>query len=312
MKAIEILGTEIKPGSSHKLSVDIAKLYTNTQIEVPVIVERGKEEGPALLITGGIHGDEVNGVEIVRQLIQKGLNKPKKGMVICIPLVNVFGFLKGSREFPDGRDLNRVFPGTKTGSLASRFAYYLMEKIIPHVDYILDFHTGGAQRFNITQLRVNEDEKTIALAKKLNVPMVLYSNYRKHTFRESCLKLGKTAFLFEGGKAMFLDKIVTKKGVECTQNLLHELGMKQLDNKEVETPILISKNKWVRATKAGMFRSTSKNGSLISKGEVLGTISDPFGQFQYEVKSPIAGYLICINHAPLVNQGDAIFNIGIE
>lgn len=309
---IKILGKEIKPGSSHKLSIDIAKLYTNTQIEVPVLIERGKKDGPCVLITAGIHGDEVNGVEIVRQIVQMKINKPTSGMVICMPLINVFGFLNETREFPDGRDLNRVFPGSKLGSLASRFAYHLMEKILPHVDYVLDFHTGGGQRFNITQLRVNSDEKTLELAKKLNVPFILYSNFRSDTFREACIKKGKTAILFEGGKAMFLDKIVTKKGVECAQNLLQVLGLRKGEMLTPEEPKLISKSKWVRATKSGMFRSTVKNGVLVNKGDIMGTISDPFGQFQHQIKCPLKGYLICINHSPLVNQGDAIFNIGIE
>lgn len=311
-KVMNILGTEIKPGSSHKLSIDIAKLYTNTQIEVPVIIERSKKDGPTLLLTAGIHGDEVNGVEIVRQIIAQGINKTEFGTVICIPLVNVFGFLNGTRAFPDGRDLNRVFPGSKSGSLASRFAHHLLNAIIPNVDYVLDFHTGGAQRFNITQIRINQDKETLAIAKKMNIPFILLSENRKDTFRESCVKMGKMVFLFEGGKAMFLDKVVTQKGINTTKSLLNELKLNTSSEIEEITPIIISKSKWARASKSGMYRSYATNGAQIKKGEILGTITDPFGQFEINIKAPCNGHLICANHAPMVNQGDAIFNIGIE
>ena len=172
-KAMNILGTEIKPGSSHKLSIDIANVYTNTQIEVPVIIERSKKSGPTLLLTAGINGNEVNGVEIVRQIIAQGINKTEFGTVICIPLINVFGFLNGTRAFPDGRDLNRGFPRSKSGSLESRFAHHLLNTIIPSVDYVLDFHTGDAQRFNITQIKIGQDKDTLAIAKKRNIPFIL-------------------------------------------------------------------------------------------------------------------------------------------
>jgi len=125
-KEIEVLGQAVSKGKGIQVNLDIAKLHTRTKIEVPIIIERAKLDGPCILFTGGIHGNEINGIEIVRQLISKGYNKPKRGTVICIPVVNIFGFLNQTRQFPDGRDLNRVFPGSKRGSLASRFAYHLM------------------------------------------------------------------------------------------------------------------------------------------------------------------------------------------
>ena len=152
-KPITILGTKILGGKRTTLYLDIAKLHTGTRIDIPVVIERAKKEGPVLLLLAGIHGDEVNGVEIVRQIIRNKYNVPKAGTIICIPVVNVFGFLSQNRKFPDGKDLNRVFPGSKKGSLASRFAYAIMNEIVPHVDYIIDFHTGGDERFNYAQVR---------------------------------------------------------------------------------------------------------------------------------------------------------------
>lgn len=155
---MEILGTKIALGESKTISFNIARLYTTTDIEIPVIVERAEKAGPTVLLTAGIHGDEINGVEIVRQLIAKKFNKPKKGTIICIPILNVFGFLSKSRDFPDGRDLNRVFPGSKTGSLASRVAYHFVKEILPASDYCIDFHTGGASRYNAAQIRVSPSD----------------------------------------------------------------------------------------------------------------------------------------------------------
>ena len=154
-----ILGETIAPGESTEVNFDVPNLHTSTPVNVPIIIERSKKAGPTLLFTAGIHGDEVNGVEIVRQLVAKGINKPKRGTIICIPVINIFGFINLARDFPDGRDLNRVFPGSPKGSLASRVAYKLINEIIPHADYIVDFHTGGSSRFNYPQIRFSASDK---------------------------------------------------------------------------------------------------------------------------------------------------------
>lgn len=168
IKTLEILGEKIKLGESKTVDFNIAKLYTSTNISIPIIIERSLIPGPTVLITAAIHGDEINGVEIVRQLIARKINRPKRGSIICIPILNVFGFLNTNRVFPDGRDLNRAFPGTKRGSLASRVAYYFTTQVLLHADYCLDFHTGGASRFNAPQIRITPgDENLLKLAKVL-------------------------------------------------------------------------------------------------------------------------------------------------
>ena len=153
-KPLVILKETILAGESKTINMEIAKLHTMNKLKIPIIVERSKLDGPTVLFTACLHGDEINGTEIVRQLIIQKINKPKRGTIICIPIINIFGFINKTREFPDGRDLNRVFPGSKTGSLASRFAYYILKDIIPHVDYAIDFHAGGASRFNAPQIRI--------------------------------------------------------------------------------------------------------------------------------------------------------------
>ncbi|MBT8317693.1 MAG: succinylglutamate desuccinylase/aspartoacylase family protein [Lutibacter sp.] len=296
--------------------MNFARLNTRDTIEVPIIVQRGKKEGPCLLLIGGVHGDETNGVEIVRQIVAKGLNKPDVGTIICIPLLNVFGFINQTREFPDGRDLNRVFPGSDKGSLASRFAFHIMKEVIPHVDYCIDYHTGGAQRFNYSQIRIDEgDEETFKLAEIFNAPYIVYSKSAERTFRKSMVKLGVKVLLFEGGKSLNLDKTVTKVGIQGAINVIHELGLRDLSSKilkEDQKPVLIKSSKWIRARHSGMYRSDVRVGQKVLKGVKLGSISDPFGNFEKGFKNNQEGYILNSNHAPVVNQGDALFHIGFE
>ena len=317
---IEVLGKAISLGKGLQINLDIAKLHTRTKIEVPIIIERAKESGPTILITGGIHGDEINGVEIVRQIVAKGYNKPHKGMVICIPVVNIFGFISQTRQFPDGRDLNRVFPGTKRGSLASIFAYHLMKEIVPLADYCLDFHTGGANRFNAAQIRINQgDEESLELAKVFGAPFIIKSKRREKSYRDSAIKLGKKVLLYEGGKSLDLDRSITRIGVNGALNLMHHLGMrdfsKELKKKaetKIKPAIVVEKSKWIRARYSGIFRTAVVLGKLYNKGDKIGSISDPFGYFERDVKAPNKGYVFCKNHAPIVNKGDAIIHMTIE
>lgn len=318
--SIEVLGKAISLGKGLQLNLDIAKLHTRTKIEVPIIIERAKKPGPTILITAGIHGDEVNGVEIVREIVSNGYNKPEKGMVICIPVVNIFGFLNQTREFPDGRDLNRVFPGSQRGSLASIFAYHLMKEIVPLADYCLDFHTGGANRFNAPQVRINEgDAESLELAKIFGAPFIMKSKRREKSYRDAAIKKGKKVLLYEGGKSLDIDKTITRVGVEGAINVMHHLGMrdftKELKTKSIITvtkPIIVEKSKWIRATYSGMFRSDAILGDFYNKGDKIGSISDPFGFFEKILKAPAKGYIFCINKAPIVNKGDAIIHMSIE
>ncbi len=313
---LEILGEEVALGESATVKFNVAKLHTQNSIDVPVIIERSKKPGPTVLITAGIHGDEVNGVEIVRQIISKGINKPKKGTIICVPVINVFGFIHMDREFPDGRDLNRVFPGIKGGSLASRVAFRLVTEILPHADLVLDFHTGGADRFNAAQVRIIKGEKSLKeLAKIFGAPFVLYSKNLSKSFRNTCYKLGIPILLFEGGKSFNIDNTITNTGVNGIKRVLHHLGM--LNSKfKVSLPkkscVFIGNSKWIRASHSGMFRTKVSINTKVDKGQVIGHITDPYGSFNHFVKSPNDGYIFNINESPIIYQGDAIFHISTE
>ncbi len=313
---LHILGENVALGESAKVSFNVAKLHTQNTIDVPVIIERSKKPGPTVLITAGIHGDEINGVEIVRQIIAKGINKPKKGTIICIPVINVFGFIHMDREFPDGRDLNRVFPGSKGGSLASQVAHKLMTEIVPHADLILDLHTGGANRFNAAQIRIVKNEIVLdELAEVFGAPFIYYSKNINKSFRNSSYKLGIPILLFEGGKSFNIDNTITNTGVNGIKRVLHHLEM--LGNKfKVSKPknncTKITDSMWVRAKHSGMFKADVSVNTQVKKGAVLGHITDPYGSFNHFVKAPSDGYIFTVNESPIIYQGDAIFHISTK
>lgn len=313
-KKLVILGTEILPGKGAELNMDVARLHTHTPIQVPVIVHRAKEDGPTLLLMAGLHGDEINGMEIIRRIIRKGWNKPNKGTVICIPVFNIFGFLNVRRELPDGRDLNRSFPGSNSGSLASQFAYHFMKEIAPVVDLVIDFHTGSAQRSNFSQIRcVFSDQESLKLAKIFNPPFIIHSSYIAKSVREAMNKRGKKILLFEGGKTNSIDEIIVFEGMEGVKRMLEHLQMRSFKaDKSEREPIFIKDSRWIRAMNSGVLVVLIENGVLVEKGDVLGVITDPFGKIERKIKASLDGYVFCVNEAPVVNKGDAIFHIGAE
>ena len=310
---LHILGEDIRLGESKEVSFNLAKLHTHTPVTVPVIIERSKKPGPVILMTAGIHGDEVNGVEIVRQIIAKGINRPKIGTTICIPVLNVFGFINMEREFPDGRDLNRMFPGSKSGSLASRVAHQLITDVVPHVDFVLDFHTGGALRFNAPQIRVEKGNEDLDIAAQIfGAPFILYSRNTNKTFRSACNKLRIPILLFEGGKSFHIDTNVTNTGVNGAKRILNHYGMlkKKFNISQPKKQcIYIDESKWVRAKHSGMFKPSVKINDYIEKHQSIGNITDPYGKFNHFVKAPNSGYIINVNKSPIIYQGDALFHI---
>ncbi|WP_372917643.1 succinylglutamate desuccinylase/aspartoacylase family protein [Salegentibacter sp.] len=312
---LEILGEKVLPGKSATINFNMAKLYTTTSVDVPVIIERAKKPGPVVLLTAGIHGDEINGIEVVRQIISKGINKPLKGTIICIPVVNIFGFLNLSREFPDGRDLNRMFPGTKHGSLASRFAFQFVKKILPVANFCLDFHTGGASRFNAPQIRVKQgDDLSVKYSRIFNAPFTMESKTITKSFRETCSKLGIPVLLYEGGKSKSSDKEIARHGVEGTMRILSHLEMlnSKFDYPDAVTQtVLIENSFWMRAKYSGLLHVKIPCGKHVEKGEYVGTITDPYGKFRHKIKAANTGYIINVNESPIVYQGDAIFHISL-
>lgn len=311
-KEVEIRGQKVALGESKLIKVPIDRLPTGILIEIPVYVFNGKKEGPTLLLQGGLHGDEVNGVELVRRMLINKTYKIKRGCVIVVPLLNIFGFLNMSRDM-HGKDINRSFPGTKSGSLASRTAYYLIKEIIKNVDFGIDYHTGGKQRNNYPQIRYTpKDNKAKALAEIFNAPFIFGSHLIPKSFRKACYTHNIPVLVYEAGEALRLEENAIEQGINGTLRILRHFNMigKKVVVPEQKLSIEITKRKWIRARKAGIFNSTIKNGSFVKKGTILGSVTDAFGKTKLTVKAPITGYIIAKNNFPIINMGDALFHIG--
>jgi hypothetical protein len=261
---------------------------------------------------GGLHGDEINGVEIIRRMIERRYNIPDIGTVICIPILNIYGFIHFSRYVPDGKDVNRSFPGNKSGSLAARIAYYLMKEIIPKIDYGVDFHTGGDDRSNYPQIRcVLKDPVNLLLANAFHAPFTIDSQYRPKSLRQSAAKLGKNIIVYEGGESSRFDEFAIEEGIDGTLRLMNHLGMNNLTPAPKVKNQIVASSSWVRAKASGIFVLRVKYGDYVSRNSVVGNISDPFGEFSQKLKAHNSGYVIGLNHQPLVHQGDALIHLGV-
>jgi predicted deacylase len=313
MKEITIVNQPIRPCEFKEISINIARLPSRTQIDTPIYVYRGEEDGPVLALTAGMHGDEINGMEIVRRILDAGHNRVKRGVTICMPIINIYGFLNYSREVPDGKDVNRSFPGSKNGSLASRVAYHVTHEIIPFIDYGIDFHTGGAMRTNYPQIRcVMSDPKNVELAEAFHAPFTIDSPFRPHSIRQTAAKHGKNIIVYEGGESLRFDPQAIEEGIHGTLRLMKHLKMIDWAPEPTEPNKIIWNSSWARAHHAGLFQSTIRCGDLVQKNQIVGNITDPFGEFKVAVKAPNTGYVVGLNNHPVVNAGDALLHIGMD
>ncbi len=309
---IRINGTGINPGSSAQINLNLYQLPTKTVIEIPVYVFRSVNPGPTLLLLAGMHGDEINGIEIVRRLIsRKEIRQPSCGSVVAIPVFNIISFLYGSRDLPDGRDLNRCFPGSRTGSLGSRIAYDLMKEIIPQIDLGIDFHTGGSKINNTPQLRcIFSHKQNLEIAKHFQPPFIVNSPFREHTLRKEAAKAGKSILVFEGGESSRFDYVSINEGINGCLRLMNALKMIKADIPANNT-VPLEGATWLRAKASGLFHTVKSNGNAVEKGEEIGMICDPYGEVEEKIISSHSGYIIGINNQPVVNEGDALMHIGM-
>jgi uncharacterized protein len=313
MHLIKIADQEIRPGEFKEININIARLPSHTVIDTPIYVARGYEDGPVLALTAGMHGDEINGMEIVRRLLDSGLHQPKRGVTVCMPIVNVYGFLNYSRDVPDGKDINRSFPGNKNGSLASRVAYHLTHDVIPFIDVGVDFHTGGAMRTNYPQVRaVLSDERNVTLAQAFCAPFTIDSGFRPNSLRKEAAKKGKNFIVYEGGESLRFDQHAIEEGVAGTLRLMKHLNMIDWAPDPKEQNRIIWSSTWIRSKNAGLFQSNVKCGQLVHKGEWVGTITDPFGEFKEQIRATETGHVIGLNNIPVINAGDALMHIGMD
>ncbi|MGB5665398.1 MAG: succinylglutamate desuccinylase/aspartoacylase family protein [Maribacter sp.] len=314
IKDITIGGETVSPGEEKLLKISIDRLPTGTLIDIPVYVFNSKKPGPTILIQAGLHGDEINGIEIVRRMLQQKRFKIDRGAVIAVPILNIFGFIHFSRDVPDGKDVNRSFPGTKSGSMASRMAYHYASEIMHQMDFTIDLHTGGAQRHNFPQIRfTNEDNQSQELAKIFNAPFSFPSRLIKGSFRNAAYRMGKSTIVFEAGESMRFDDYSILEGMQGILNVFKHFKMiPKIEPKYVKRmkSVQLFERKWLRAPTAGMFIPEITNGSEIKKGQELGLVTDTYAKHSKIIKAPYDGYVISINNQAVVNQGDALFHVG--
>lgn len=312
-KPLIINGISFAAGTSTTVELPVGRLYTHAPMTMPVHVVKGKKSGPRLFISAAIHGDEINGVEIIRRLLKLPALKRLKGTIIAVPIVNVHGLINHSRYLPDRRDLNRSFPGTEKGSIAAQLAYLFMKEIVSQSTHGIDLHTGAIHRSNLPQIRANlDDEETEKLARAFNVPVIISSNLRDGSLREAAATYGIPMLLYEAGEALRFDEVSIRAGVKGIVNVMRTLEMlpqsRRKTNKQIE-PMVARSSSWVRAPDSGMLRAMVALGSRVKKDTLLGVVSDPFGEDETNVTSSFNGIVIGRTNLPLVNEGDALFHI---
>jgi hypothetical protein len=276
-----------------------------------VLVVHGRRSGPVLFVSAAVHGDEINGVEIIRRLLKVRALDNLKGTLLAVPIANPFGFIQRSRYLPDRRDLNRSFPGTPKGSLAGRLAHLFMTEVASRCDFGVDLHTGSNFRSNLPQIRASlDDPKTIELASAFGAPIVVPSELRGGSLREAVAALGKPVLVYEAGEALYFNESAIRTGLRGILKLLRHTGMLPANPRaRHRAPIITDRTSWVRATMSGTFSRQAQLGSLIKKGNLLGVLSDPLGDEREEVRAPFTGVIIGQLTLPLAHEGDALINL---
>ena len=311
-ETLTISGNQIPPGTRQRIEIPVGLRATGAHVSLPVEVVRGRKDGPRLFVCAAIHGDEFYGVEIVRQLLAHRQLQRLRGTLIAVPVVNLFGFIGLSRYLPDRRDLNRSFPGSSSGSLASRLAHTFVTEVVDNATHGIDLHTGAVHRSNLPQVRAClDDPETSRLAHAFGVPVLVNANVRDGSLRQEVFERKIPMLLYEGGEALRFDPGAIKAGVRGVLSVMRALEMlpaSKGSGKRPE-PVVARSSHWVRAPRAGLLRTKATLGSWVESGEKLGMIADPLGAEEARVVASHEGILIGRTELPIVNEGDALFHI---
>ena len=312
IKELEIGGVTILAGETKQIELQTIRLYNDSQMSIPIYVKRGKKPGPIIFVSAAIHGDELNGIEIISRVINSPRLRYLRGTLIAVPIVNGYGMLHQSRYLPDRRDLNRCFPGSTKGSQASRLANLFIKEIVSKCDFGIDLHTGAIHRSNLPQIRANLDDKvTLELAHSFGVPVMLNANLRDGSLRQCADELGIPMLLFEAGEALRFDEMSIRSGTSGVFNVLSHLGMlnPKKSKKEKVEPLVARKSGWVRAPDSGLVIHKKKLGDHVVKDEVIAVIKTPLGKIVAKVLSDANGIIIGKQNIPLVHEGEAVYHI---
>lgn len=309
---VSIGGRDFAPGETGLVDLPVAPMYTHDDLSISVQVIAGKSPGPTLFISAAIHGDEINGVEIIRRLLKHRAMKSLRGNLLAIPIVNVYGFLNHTRYLPDGRDLNRSFPGSDNGSLTGRVAHTFFQQIVQQCTHGIDLHTGARHRGNFPQIRADlDDPETRRMTEAFAVPLAINSQIRDGSLRECATEAGIPVILYEAGEALRFDEGYIAAGVKGVINVMRSIGMlrETRRKKPPPLPIISYKTAWVRAPESGILRTLVPLGAMVTEGQTLAWVADPFGEGETEVVAPNDGVVIGRTNLPLVYAGDAAFHI---
>jgi len=311
-KPIVVGGREIVAGSRAIIDLPVANLYTHTQLTMPVHVVNGLHPGPTLFLTAAVHGDSLNGVEIINRVLERAAIKRLRGRLLAVPIVNVFGFINRSRYLPDRRDLNRSFPGREQGSIAARLAQLVAKEIVAQANYGIDLHTGTTYRANLPQVRgALADSEVLRLATAFGAPVMIDANPPEGSLREYATSKGVKMLLYEAGEGLRFDELSIRAGVRGVLRVLRALEMlaPKPPRRKPSTPVRAEATTWIRAPASGIVRIQCRLGDRVKQGQVLAFVSDPFGDREFEVAATAAGLVIGRSTSPLAHEGDALFNL---
>lgn len=300
------------------VDLPVSKLSNHTQVTLPVHVLHGPRPGPTMFVSAAIHGDELNGVEIIRRVLRTLHPGNISGTLLAIPVVNAFGFIGRSRYLPDRRDLNRSFPGSGSGSLAGRLADLFLREVVQRCQFGIDLHTAAVHRVNLPQIRADfaRRPRCRELAEAFGAPVVLESAERSGSLRQAARDAGVDVLVYEGGEGLRFDEFAIKAGVDGIAGVMLRTGMLELpdgieavDLEATNRPVFANASKWVRAPDGGVFRGIKKIGNAVGEGEIVGFIANPYGDQEIKVLSPRRGIIVGATTLPTVNMGDALFHI---
>lgn len=306
------IGTvRVRAGSAKEVELPITRLVTGADVSLPVRIVHGREDGPVVWVNAAIHGDEVVGIEVIRRVLGTLSPKTLRGTLVAVPIVNVLGFMTGDRYLPDRRDLNRSFPGSARGSLASRIAHLFMTEVVAKCEVGIDLHTGSDRRANLPQVRADlDDPRTRQLSEAFGAPVILHARIRDGSLRHAAREKGATVLVYEGGEAWRFDDYAIDAGVAGVRRVLASLGM--VDPLEEDPPaasVECRHSGWVRARGTGILQLDVDLGQQVEEGQRLGGLSDSVGRRVRLVHADRSGIVIGLTNAPLVNSGDAIVHI---
>lgn len=309
-----VSGHAVRPGERARIDIPLPNLYTQTPVSMPVHVVHGRRPGPRLFVTAALHGDEINGVEIIRRLLQHhGLNH-LHGTLLAVPVVNVYGYIRQSRYLPDRRDLNRSFPGSDRGSLTARLAATLLSEVVAGSSHGVDLHTGPLHRENLPQIRASLDscEAMPALARAFGTPVILDADLRHGSLRATAAERGIPVLVYEAGEALRFDEFAVRAGLRGVLGVMRHLGMVRgrAGTRAIPRgPVVARSSLWVRAPQSGVLLSTTPLGAHVNAGDTLGILADPLRSADESVIAPVSGIVIGRTNLPLVTEGEALYHI---